>query len=82
MGRGENIEHFKVQAYTSVSQVVVRLVDEIMGQREEMTAGENQSKKQKEGKWQIYLTGHSMGAALCCLSAFQLSVNPQIGCLL
>lgn len=53
-----------MQAYTSVSQAVLRLVDDILGMGDD-----------KGGRWQILLTGHSMGGALSCCCAYELAVK-------
>lgn len=56
-----------LQAYTSVGQLVVRLVEEIM-HREDIESSSDEP-------WQIYLTGHSMGGALATLCAYELAVR-------
>lgn len=49
-----------LQTYTAVQPPLLRMLDEIMDNGE-------------EEQWHIYCTGHSMGGALACLAAYEIS---------
>lgn len=78
-----------MQAYESVRDVILRIIDDIFQSSERSCEQEEEQSwlqsvqdaaqkavepLQPKGQWHIYTTGHSLGGALACLCAHELAV--------